>query len=232
MNYFIFNEINSKDMGIIINKMPNVIKSERRINSIEIPGKDGNLHEDEETYKTKTITIECTLLEREKLDDVIGWLDGTGTLVLSNDPNKMYRAAIINQIDFSPIVNILHTFPLQIELQPISYSTELYIKEFEEGEDFEINISEATAKIRPLIILYGSGNLVLTINNEIVNIKLNDNDSITIDCDLALAYKDEENCNNKILGDLENVFLKRGVNQINLTGTYTKIQFKYRKAYL
>ena len=170
MNYFIFKGINSKDKDIIINKMPSIIKPERKIDLIEVPGRNGTLHIDEEVYKTTVIQIECTLLKRETLREIMAWLDGEGELILSNEPDKFYKATIINQIDYSGIVNIIHTFPLQIELQPFLYSNEIYIKKYNNLSKFNINIPDATAKMKPIIYLTGSGKINLNINNEIITI--------------------------------------------------------------
>ncbi len=232
MNYFIFKGINSKDKNIIINKMPPVVKPERRIELIEVPGRNGTLHIDQETYKSYVIQIECTLLERENLREIMAWLDGEGDLILSNEPDKFYKATIINQIDYTSIVNVLHTFPLQVELQPLLYSNEIYTSTYNGLLKFNIDISDATAKMKPIINLTGSGTINLTINNKTIVINLDENDAIEIDCDLQIAYKGTQSANNKILGDLSKIDLNPGINKVDIIGNYEQIQIKYRKAYL
>lgn len=232
MNYFIFKGINSKDKDIIINKMPSIIKPERKIDLIEVPGRNGTLHIDEEAYKTIVIQIECTLLKRENLRDIMAWLDGEGELILSNEPDKFYKATIINQIDYSGIVNIFHTFPLQIELQPFLYSNEMFIKKYNNLAKFNFNISDATAKMRPIIHLTGNGKINLNINNEGIIINLDENDYIEINCDLQIAYKENQSANNKILGDLNKINLIPGINKFDIIGNYQQIEIKYRKTYL
>lgn len=232
MNYFIFKGINSKDKDIIINKMPSIIKPERKIDLIEVPGRNGTLHIDEEVYKTTVIQIECTLLKREDLREIMAWLDGEGELILSNEPDKFYKATIINQIDYSGIVNIIHTFPLQIELQPFLYSNEIYIKKYNNLSKFNMNIPDATAKMKPIICLTGSGKINLNINNEIITINLDDNDNIEINCDLQIAYKGSQSANNKILGNLNKINLIPGINKFDIIGNYQQIEIKYRKTYL
>lgn len=232
MNYFIFKGINSKDKDIIINKMPPIVKPERKINLIEVPGRNGTLHIDEEAYKTMVIQIECTLLKRETLRDIMAWLDGEGELILSNEPDKFYKATIINQIDYSGIVNILHTFPLQIELQPFLYSNEMFIRKYNNLAKFNFNIPDATAKMKPIIYLTGSGKINFNINNEGIIINLDENDYIEINCDLQIAYKENQSANNKILGDLNKINLVPGMNIFDIIGNYEKIEIKYRKTYL
>ena len=55
--YFIFNGINSKDLGIVIKEMPPITKSEKNIESISVTGRNGNLHIDNGTYNSKKYKI-------------------------------------------------------------------------------------------------------------------------------------------------------------------------------
>ena len=63
--YFIYNGINSRDMGISILKLPPRIKPERRGEIINVPGRNGFLFESDDAYNNKTLEIECTFLPPE-----------------------------------------------------------------------------------------------------------------------------------------------------------------------
>ena len=231
-SYFIFKGIKSTEKGIIINKMPELVKPEKNVEVIEVPGRSGNLHIDSETYKPYLIQIECTLLNIENLREVMSWLDGKGNLILSNSPDKFYEAYIMNQIDFTSIVNKIHTFPLQLEIQPFAKSNEVYVKKYRELQKFNFNISNSTAKIKPNIKITGTGKINLNINNQIIIINLTENETIEIDCELQMAYFENKNKNNKILGDLSKIYLSSGINKVEIIGKYTEIEIKYRKVYL
>ena len=228
MNYFIFNGENSKDKGIIITKMPPISKPAKRVEKIIIPGKNGVLHQDEGTYETVLIQIQCAVVEKCNIKEIVSWLNGTGELILSNDPDIFYNAHIINQIDYTSIVNLIHEFPLELELQPFSHSIEKYKKVYSTGNDHIFNIPDATATMLPYIKVVGSGQINLTINNE--TMILNVNEYIELDCELLIAHKNFESADTAVSG---NYFkLLPGLNEINILGNYTKLEIIYRKAYL
>lgn len=52
--YFIWNGINSLDMGVVMLKAPSIFMPERRVNEIEIAGSNGILHEDTGTFANYT----------------------------------------------------------------------------------------------------------------------------------------------------------------------------------
>lgn len=228
MNYFIFNGENSKDKGIIITKMPPISKPAKRVEKIIIPGKNGVLHQDEGTYETVLIQIQCAVVEKCNIKEIVSWLNGTGELILSNDPDIFYNAHIINQIDYTSIVNLIHEFPLELELQPFSHSIEKYKKVYSTGNDHIFNIPDATATMLPYIKVVGSGQINLTINNE--TMILNVNEYIELDCELLIAHKNFESADNAVSGNFFK--LLPGLNEINILGNYTKLEIIYRKAYL
>ena len=228
MNYFIFNGENSKDKGIIITKMPPISKPAKRIEKIIIPGKNGVLHQDDGTYETVVIQIQCAVVEKCNIKEIVNWLNGSGELILSNDPDIFYKANIINQIDYTSIVNLIHEFPLELELQPFSHSIEKYKKIYTKGNDHIFNIPDATAIMLPYIKVVGSGQINLTINNE--TMILNVNEYIELDCELLIAHKNYESADNAVSGNFFK--LLPGLNEINILGNYTELEIIYRKAYL
>lgn len=101
MDSFIFKGISSTDFnGIVVNSLPPISKPPKRVNKIQIDGRDGDITEflGYDSYEKE---IEITVLKETNIDELIKWLNGKGTLVLSNEPDKCYEAEIINQIDFS-----------------------------------------------------------------------------------------------------------------------------------
>ena len=49
--YFIWNGVNSLDMGVVMLKAPSIFIPQRKINEIKVSGRNGVLHEDEKTYQ-------------------------------------------------------------------------------------------------------------------------------------------------------------------------------------
>lgn len=77
---------------------------------------------------------------------------------------------------------------------------------------------------KPIITLYGSGIIDLSLNGQkLFVIDLSEDDEITIDTALMEAYSDSILKNRKVAGDYDNFNLKIGVNNITWLGTVTKI---------
>lgn len=228
MNYFIFNGENSKNKGIIITKMPQISKAAKRIEKITIPGRNGVLYQDEGTYESIVIQIQCSIIENCNINEIKKWLNGEGDLILSTSPDVFYKANIINQIDYTSIVNLIYEFPLELELQPFSYSIEKYKQVYTKGQTHTFNIPDATIDMLPYIKVEANEKINLTINNEMMI--LNVEEYIELDCELLIAHKSYESADDKVKGNFFKLI--PGLNRIDILGNYTKLEIIYRKAYL
>lgn len=108
--YFIWNGVNSLDMGVVMLKAPSIFIPQRKINEIKVSGRNGVLHEDEKTYQNYTKDAECHVMDRGQIDEVCGWLTGFGEVIFSSEPDKVYRAYIKNQIEFGSILKNINDF--------------------------------------------------------------------------------------------------------------------------
>ena len=224
MEYFVFKGINSSDLGIIVKEMPPVTKSEKNIESISISGRNGSLHVDDGTYKSKKYKIKCILMDLTRINDLKLLFDGTGLLELSTENNKEYKATLLNQIDFSKYLNYLKEFTLNFELDPIAYSkneVELTITEnstFSVGGNFETN---------PKLIINGVG--TITLNNTPIAVE---ETGITVDCDLMNCTKNGINMNNKVNIDSEFPKVIPGDNSVVIGNGIESVIIKYREGWL
>lgn len=226
--FFIFNNTNSKDMGIIVNKLPPISKAERNYEEIEIPGRNGTLYIDKESYKSFSYSITCTLMPNSDIRNIAKWLNGSGKLTISIETDKYYDVIIKNQIDFEQVYRVCNEFVVNFEVQPIAHS--IKEKEINISNQTAITITESTYDIYPYIKVAGSGNITLMINNKSVILK-NIIDYIELDCGLEEAYKNSLNCNNLI--ECEDFpKLSSGENNISWIGNVSNIQIKYREAFL
>lgn len=221
--YFIFNNLNSKDLGIVIKEMPPVSKAEKDIESIEVSGRNGSLHIDNETYRKKEYKVKCILMDESKIDDIKKLYNGIGVLELSTEPGKEYKASISNQIDFSKYLTYLKEFVLQFNLDPISYSKTIKEEKITSNSTFTIG---GTYQVSPQIIITGTG--IVTINNN--KIEVNES-GITIDCDLMNCTKENINKNDKV--NLEDFpTLNPGSNSIVLGTGIQSVIIKYKEGWL
>lgn len=216
--YFIFNNISSEDY-LMVNKLPPIIKAQKDIEKIEIDGRDGFLTQSNGTYKGTIKTVECTIMDLEQLDFICMWLDGSADVIFSNEPTKVYKATIINQIPFEKIAATFHTLIIQFECQPHKYSTDNNLVTLTSIS----TIFNPGAKSKPVIKIYGTGPITLFINNNVINLT-NVVDYVTIDSDIMDCFKDTMLKNNDMSGEFPE--LSPGNNEISWTGSVTKIEIK------
>lgn len=226
--YFIFNSVCSIDMGILITKLPHISRAERDFEVIEIPGRNGALYIDNKCYKTIPYEIECTLLPGADIRRISAWLNGEGKLSTSRETDKEYDAIIRNQINFEQVYRIYNEFVIKLEVQPVAHSIDE--KEINITSEADFYIEQSTIEIKPYMKITGSGNITITLNNKSIILK-SISEYIELDCELEEAFKEQENCNNKIECE-EFPILQLGQNHISWIGTVTSILIKYKEAYI
>ena len=215
--YFIFKGIDSKDY-MIVNKLPSIIKAEADIDKIEVEGRNGFLTIDKGTHKGYVKQIECTIRNLDNVDFICSWLEGSGDIIFSNELDKIYKATIINQIEFKKVAVTFHRFIINFEVQPHKYliSNDL-ITLTSPGAIY----NPGSANSKPLIKVYGTGSITLNINSNIINLT-NVSGYVTIDSELVDAYKDTLLKNTDTNGEFP-VF-KVGNNTISWTGAVSKLE--------
>lgn len=210
------------DFGIIIKKRPPVVLPERRIEHIEVLGRHGTLTIDDETYKQFQLQIECAFVNSNymnKAHDIKKWLmGGYDKLIFSDESDKYYIAQVANKVDIVKTINAFREFIIIFDCQPFAYAVDNNVIALTApGSIF----NPGTVDSEPIITVYGSGDITLTINGE--NIYLyNVTDYITIDSVLMDAYKDTVLKNNDMLGEFPE--LTPGENSISWIGNVTKIE--------
>ena len=224
MHYFIFNNIDSRNLGITVKNMPLIPRAERDIDIINVSGRNGNLHIDNKTFRSNSYTISCIISDVSKIDEIKSALIGTGNLILSKYNDRYFKATIKNQISFDKYLNYLQEFPLQFDIEPISLNlTEETLEYTSDNLDFDIG---GNIEISPKITITGVG--TITINNVSVEVE---ETGIEIDCELMNCTKNNLNYNNKVILD-EFPKLKPTANSITLGTGITKVTLSYRRGWL
>lgn len=161
--WFTFKGVDSREMGVIVTAMPETVRAERRIESITVAGRNGSLHTDEGVYESYDRTMECALIKRAKLDEITAWLVGSGEMTFSTEPDKVYRVTIANKISIAQMMRVFQKFQVVMDTQPFKYSVNAA------GDALELTApttirNSGTVYSEPLITVYGSGDITLTIN--------------------------------------------------------------------
>ena len=240
--WFNFKNINSKDMGISIQKLPPRTKPEKRGEMITIPGRNGFLFESEDAYNGKKLELECTFLPPDNMTSaqmdelimqILVWLDGDGELVFSDYPNYYYEAKVINEIPLERLFKRYRRFLLVFDVQPFAKSVTLTTRQLNVTGTSTVNVT-SYYDVSPKMTLNARGNVSVGINGTVMNFK-NLDKNIIIDTELMNCVDaNGNNMNNYMVGDFPN--LKVGNNTVTITkessATFTSLKFEYRSLWL
>ena len=221
--YFIYNGIDSRMMGVIVTAMPPTVRAAQRVESVKVPGRSGSLHETDGSYDNYTKTMECAIKKREKIDDIAAWLTGSGEIIFSSEPDKVYRVTISNTISIAQMMRTFQKFQVSFDTYPFKYS----VNRFDEALELEkpaVILGKGTVYSQPVITVYGSGTGTLTINGADYLLS-NVDDYVTINSEIEECYKSGLNMNNIFSAD-EFPRLEPGENAIIWTGNVEKIEIQ------
>ena len=217
---FIYNNKDSyENFGVVINVKPPSVVPENNIEEYEIPGRDGNLTIDYKTKKSYILPLECTIMDKGRIEEVKTWLMNTSSdLVFNWDPDYKYQARIINKIDISQSLKTFGEFPLLFKVFPYKFSI---------GDGLITLTSTGTIyngtgnASLPIIKVFGTGAITLTINSKVVTLT-NIIEYVTIDSEIMDCYKETQLMNNYMTGEFPVLIV--GTNTISWTGTVTKVE--------
>ncbi|MVX64222.1 phage tail protein [Clostridium chromiireducens] len=214
------------DFEILISKRPSIPSPKRRVNTINIPGRDSNLIFDEKTYEDITLTVECSVKDKEnlanKIDDIKAWLFETGEsdLIFSFQDDRKYIAQVVNAIDFKQIYNYFSEFPIIFNCKPFKYAMENSIINIIKTGTSVNNLG--TIESEPVITIYGSGDVVFKVNEQGISLK-GITEKVILNSVIQDCYDDKgNNLNGKMSGEF--LKLKPGENIIEWSGNITKIE--------
>ena len=158
-------ERSSEDYDIIVSEYPAISRPKERASQITIPGRSGVLmlpKSDLPVYEPVLRTAQCWVRPDADIDAICAWLQGSGSVVFGNEPNRSYDARIINQIDFSKILHGrgFRSFAVPFQCQP-------YKRLYPPAEDINLTASgmtihnPGTVPAWPKFTIYGSGTITL-----------------------------------------------------------------------
>lgn len=226
---FYFKGFSSVSKGLIVTNEIKLNKPTKRIDKIEIDGRNGYLTVDKGTYESILVSVNCHLSTTD-MSSIYAWLDGGGKFSLDNQIE--YDAIVVNQIKLEKITNHFDSIIIQFELNPISKSKT--INEVEViGTPQTITITEATAEMEPIIELNLTGNISITVRDE--TFLLNEiNGETELDCELKTITDSTGNISNKMNGNFPTLITGENIISYTLSegSILTSFNIKYQKTFI
>ena len=158
MNSIIWKGVPSTTInGLLISELPPISAPAMRVQEITIDGRDGSLLEDL-GYSSYDKNIVIGLHGNFDINKVIKYFTGEGEVVFSNEPDKVYTAKIIGQIDYNRLLRYRQaTIPFRV--QPFKHKLNEAYKE-----------SKTSTATGTSIILNDCANAPMRIETEATNV--------------------------------------------------------------
>lgn len=220
MNYCIFKDIGSREIGLYMERCPEKVSPKRRDGSFTVPGRHGDLTTTDGAFEAYIKSVEFIVMDVTRIGEISAHFKDSGWLTFSNEPDRRYKARVANQIEFSHIIKTLKRFAVEFEVQPFSY--DIFSPTFAKTKLFKI-FNMGTVESEAIITIFGSGNITLSVNGE--NVYLTGIiDKITLDSEMQNAYRGTTSMNNRMRMQGEFPVLNVGQNDITWAGNVTKLE--------
>lgn len=223
--------LNGKDsryiQGLLITELPPISKPKQRTKTETIDGRDGDIIT-RLGYSAYDKTLKIGLTYDYSIDDLIDFFNSEGKVVFGNEPDKYYRYAIYEQVDFERLLRY-KTAEVEFHVQPFKYSeieTSVEKTFTENNKSFDIR-NNGNIYSRPTLKIVGSGEIDLLINDiKILTLRLATNQTIVIDAETmnATSADGETLLNRLVTGDYDKIKLNTGLNKISFTGSVSSTE--------
>ncbi len=217
MEYFTFKGKSSATLGVLMSDEWVYAKAAQRYDTTEIDGRDGAILTPT-GFSLVERDVDCTLLNRKRLNDVMAWLNGSGTLEFEGRYRKAY---IYDEIDYTNLGVNRSSFSIPFIMEPFWYREDGYAL-YENGSSVENNGNYDAV---PLLQITGKGDGTVTLGGVTIQVyDLEESETLEIDC-LEMS----ENLPARVGIGFEYPRLAPGKNEVKITGDLTlKVKRKDR----
>ena len=218
----------SDDMGVRVAALPDVPVAAARGTAVAVPGRDGSLWLPEEAFDDIALKVPLELLPGADAGAISAWLTGEGELITSDAPARCFRARVTRGFEWKRGAYASGRLRAEVEFtcQPFRY---------EPGNPAMARMAAPCTfegrgnwSARPVITVYGTGDIDLMVNGASVLLD-GVEDSITLDCEAMMAFRDGVNRSPKVTlmseGD-EWPRLNPGTNAVNWSGAVEGVEIR------
>ena len=232
MAKIIWKNIDSETIpGLIITNIPPITKPKMKTSITKIDGRDGDIIE-ELGYESYTKSIGIGLTRNYDIDRVMKYFTGVGELIISDEPDKVYKAQIIEKIDYERLIRF-KTAVVKFYTQPSKYLKDEKSIILDVNNETSLKITNVgLEKSKPIITLEGTGTIEISLNGfNLFKYVFPENETkVVIDSLEEEAYLDNVLKNRNMLGTFP--IFEVGENTISWSGNVTKISIEPKSRWL
>lgn len=221
MSNIILNGVDSDTVnGLLIQRLPPIIKPALRVAVEEIDGRDGDIVTPL-GYSAYDRDLLIGLRRNFDLDEIIAYFNGSGEAVFSNEPDKIYRYRIIEQIDYEALGRlkqatvVFHCQPFKLENgeTPVTFTSS------------ETVINKGNVYARPYIEITGEGTVGIYLDgSEMLSLEMGASETtFVIDLEEQNAYEGSNLVNRQVTGDYSAFTLPVGSSVLSVSGTVSDV---------
>lgn len=232
MAKIIWKNIDSETIpGLIITNIPPITKPKMKTSITKIDGRDGDIIE-ELGYESYTKSIGIGLARNYDIDRVMKYFTGVGELIISDEPDKVYKAQIIEKIDYERLIRF-KTAVVKFYTQPYKYLKDEKSIILDINNETSLKITNVgLEKSKPIITLEGTGTIEISLNGfNLFKYVFPENETkVVIDSLEEEAYLDNVLKNRNMLGSFP--IFEVGENTISWSGNLTQISIEPKSRWL
>lgn len=228
LSYIYYNNQNSNDLGLIIEKTPDIPSTNIKYATIDIDG--GETLTKNQGFNDITLKFDFAyfagpeeyMMKKSRIDTWL--LNSIGNyLIYSLDEFTAYKVKQVQIDNTTTTSRILRHFSVTFTCTGLKYMAS-GLKPIEVINGMTLN-NFGSYEAKPLIKIYGSGNITVTIGGKSFTIN-NVSSYVSVDSEIKECYKDSTNKGRDMAGDWP--VLPIGLNTISWTGNITKVEITPR----
>ena len=231
MAWIIFNGVDSRDLGVLIEQLPDFHRPKRSVTYTPVSGRDGRLGVDEGAYDVyqTTLRVNCFGVP---VKTVYAWLSGRGWMTTSLEPDRKVMVDLYMQAGDTHYRRadggVLDTISISAYCQPYRYFLPDAAADAITSTPYTIN-NPGTAPCRPRLTILGTGDVTVMIGTEYFMEFEGLSGGVIVDCEMMECMSlDETQLLNSIASIDEFPVLKPGRNAVSWTGSISKITVEKR----
>lgn len=190
--HFTFGTFTSEMVGLRLKTLPDEVVPARKTSKLNILTRDGDLLRDYEAYEPYTLTLDCYLVNDYTLDNIRNLKamlsQVEGELIFSWNPDKVYQARMISQVNFKEIIDYTASVQIEFEVQP--YATLKSGQQRVEGTGKFTVINPTAYSSKPIIKVIPRSELAKFYVNDVMVGFVNLKEEIILDSELEECFNE------------------------------------------